>query len=162
MNITERLADNYRNTPRILPLYQIMAHALDALTAIKRPHHPLEAWTGDNPWVDRWEHVLKQCLQHMPHGGGFDVAVQYDQERTNRGRIVFLGSYHVMKEGMYTRWLDYAVTVRPDFLHGLAITVAGGTNEFKDYVADCFGAPLGLPHDMNVMLLEAVEMEVAA
>lgn len=161
MTMNDRLTANYRNSPRIMPLYQIMAHALDALTAIKRPHHPLETWTTDNPWTARWETVLERCLHHLPSGSGFDVAVQYDKMRTNRGRIVFLGSYHVMRDGAYVRWLDYIVMVRPDFLHGREITVTGGTNDFKDYAADCFGASLGLPYDMNVMLLEAVGMEAA-
>jgi hypothetical protein len=161
-NVAQKLIANYRANPRVMPLYQIMAHALDALTAIKRPHHPFEKWGTDNPWTNRWESVLEQCAKHLPSGSGFDVAVQYDEMKTNRSRLVFIGSYHVMREGMYVRWLDYTVTVRPDFLHGRSICVTGGTNEFKDYVAQCFGASLGLPHDMNAMLLWEVERESLA
>lgn len=161
-NVAEKLIANYRANPRVMPLFQIMAHALDALTAIKRPHHPFETWSTDNPWTARWEGVLEQCLKQLPSGGGFDVAVQYDETKTNRSRLVFIGSYHVMREGMYVRWLDYSVSVRPDFLNGWAMCVTGGTNEFKDYVSQCFGTSLGLPHDMNAMLIEAVGMELEA
>lgn len=158
IDATSRIVVNLRETQRIASLYQIMAHALDALTSLKRPHHPLETGLAlGNPWTGRWESVLDQCLEHLPHGSGFDVAVKYDDVKTCRDRIVLVGSYHKMNDvGYYVGWIDYRVTVRPAFISGREVSVVGGNNDFKDYAREVFDAALCLPYDLNQMLLHAV------
>jgi hypothetical protein len=123
------------------PLYQILASALQSR------EHCLRGPTLNTVWADRWDEVIHNCLEELPHGSGFDVKITLSEPDTFRAdRIVLCGSYHAMDEyGGYDGFRDYTVTVSPAF-GGVKLYVRGA-GEYREYIAERIGDVLEAKYD---------------
>jgi len=104
-------------------LYKMMAARITAIENCKR--------YGDTEWEPRHQEELKKLLDFLPHGSGIDEDWTISIDRSNSERIVLSNSFHVMNEvGFYDGWIDFTVTIRPDFISGFKMNIKG---RFSDY-----------------------------
>ena len=64
------------------------------------------------------EEIERFCVEHLPHGSGFDDGCGVDLVRSTRNYVVISATYHVMEDGYYTEQLDIEVAVKPDLVLG--------------------------------------------
>lgn len=153
-SVRSRMLDNLRTNERTMPLYQIMAHCLDAMAN----RNPITV--AADVWHERWKTVLRQCVNLLPQGSGFDVHPKLVESITKPDYLVFIGAYHPMDEhGGYMAWRDYRVIVKPSFLHGLTLAVAQANGDLREFIAESFHAHLTTPYDLNKLLLGVVSNE---
>ena len=106
--------------------------------------------SGNKEWLDKHTETLKELMQGLPSGAGFDNGTKLDEPACNAMALRFNTSFHHMNEhGYYDGWTDHTVTVRPTF-DGLAITVSGvNCNDVKDIIADAFHVVLTAMEDQH-------------
>lgn len=113
------------------PLYQCLASRIVAMQNCAR--------SGNAEWGYKHQQWLVDATKrYLPSGSGFDLGTQILLSVSNSSRIVLMISFHHMDEhGGYDGWTHHRVTVRPDLLTGISITVSGrNRNDIKDYIAD--------------------------
>lgn len=127
-------------------LYQAIASALVA-------HRNCQE-SGNTEWKDRWAERLERYDSLLPHGSGFDNGSVVVKAESDDTKIVISTSFHHMDEnGFYDGWSEHRVTVKPNLLHGISITVSGrDRNGIKDYIHETF----------DMALNEEIELEEAA
>lgn len=113
------------------PLYEQIATVVQAW---------LNCIESDNEWSHKHEDRLDHLVALLPSGSGFDNGTQLDIDKSTGEKLVFTTSFHHMNDnGMYVRWTDHTVTVRPSLIHRFTLKV-GGRNyrDVKDYIAETF------------------------
>lgn len=97
---------------------------------------------GRTDWYERHLDDLQQVVEeYMPHGGGFDAGTKIVIDKsTNGSRLLFRADFHHMDEhDVYDGWTEHFVTVKPDFLSGVAVFVSGrDRNDIKEYIRETF------------------------
>lgn len=111
---------------------ECIAHKLAAIRNCEK--------SANYEWRDRHAAALVAIVREGPSGSGWDSGTQFDSDRSEPNKLVFFGSYHHMDEmGGYDGWTDHAITVRPDFVHGLDIRISGpNRNDIKDDLHQLF------------------------
>jgi len=92
------------------PVYKELARKIEAY------HNSTKH--NNQEWQEKHEKVIFKILQdYLPSGSGIDVGTDLDFEKSNKNKLVFVSSYHVMNpNGFYTHWIDFTVTVKPSLL----------------------------------------------
>lgn len=97
--------------------------------------------SGNEEWRLNHLSVLNKVSKELlPSGSGFDNGSSVVLNECKENRIVFSTMFHHMDEhGGYDGWTEHRVTVKPDFVCGLNITVSGkDRNGIKSYIQECF------------------------
>ena len=87
------------------------------------------------------EYIVKNFL---PSGSGIDNGIELVIEDCNSKRLVFdLGYHHMDEYGGYDCWTHHRVTVRPDFVFAMDISISGpNKNDIKSYLGELMNASL--------------------
>ena len=113
---------------------------VEAIASTVQAYHNCVA-SGNTVWEPRHkERVEKLVYDFLPSGSGIDSGTQIDLEKSTGNKLVFYTSFHHMDEyGEYDGWTSHTVTVRPDFVSRLYITVSGrNRNDIKEYLNEVF------------------------
>lgn len=138
----ERQIAALQSEERMMPLYRIIAYAMEALENCKRHDNKL--------WEDHWSLLVDMGVGLLPHGGGFDDYPKLTREVAKQDYLVFHGSYHEMNShGFYVGWRDYRVVVKPSFVHGLTVRVTGAGKALGEYIHEVFHSALVTEYDVN-------------
>lgn len=96
-------------------------------------------------WSQRHgENISSLVADFLPSGSGFDGGTQFDFDRSAPECLRFNTAFHHMSEsGMYSRWTEHAITVRPSLCFGFLVTVGGRDyRDIKSYIAETFESAL--------------------
>lgn len=110
-------------------------------------------------WAPIWTQRLKDLLEYMPNGSGFDTGTEIDRSASN-GKLVFTTSFHHMNDvGFYDGWTDHRVTVEPHLVHGFTLRISGkNRNGIKDYIHDvfsgCLNTTVAINDDLTVTAID--------
>jgi hypothetical protein len=119
------------------PVYHHLAHYVTAYSNC--------VLSGNIEWkekhLDQIEYIVKNFL---PSGSGIDNGVKLVLEDCNSKRLVFdLGYHHMDEFGSYGGWTYHKVTVRPDFLFMIDISISGpNKNDIKGYLGELLNSCL--------------------
>ena len=103
-------------------------------------------------WYDKWENVIDSIVENLPHGSGIDGVTQFSINKSKTNRLLITSQYHVMKDGYYTRWISFTMTIKPDLRFGYDLTIKGNfgkDQDIKDYLVETFGYALDMPYKEN-------------
>ena len=100
--------------------------------------------SGNTLWFERHTQRLCQYGEALPYGSGFDDGSHIDLQESSDTKIVIRTQFHHMDEhGGYDGWTAHKVTVKPNLVHGITLTVSGrNRNEIKDYISETFDQAL--------------------
>ena len=105
------------------PLYQRLAIALKAKEDCDE--------SGNMEWFHKWDNMIDNIIDnYMPHGSGIDAETTLLTQSENV--IRFQSAFHTMTDGYYGRWIDYTVTIKPDFIHDIDLLIVGDFGQFQD------------------------------
>ena len=95
---------------------------------------------NNTEWIEKHEEDLLKWVKLLPHGSGIDGNVRVELSKTDKILITF--DYHCMDEnGYYCGWIEYKISVSPDFLCDINIKFVKGRNYdsyAKDYLLSIF------------------------
>lgn len=121
----------------IRPLYQIIAHLLQAIENCNK--------NNNHEWAERHHaKIVELVREHMPSGSGVDNGCHLMLSESTPERLVFKTEFHHMDaNGYYTGWTHHVITVKPSLVHGFTMTISGrNTNAVKDYIGELLYAVL--------------------
>lgn len=86
------------------------------------------------------EGYIQRVMESAPSGSGFDAGTTIELHLCDGNKLVFKTSFHHMNtHGYYDGWTDHYVTVRPDMMSGIQLTITGkDRNQIKDYIHEVF------------------------
>ena len=126
-------------------VYQYLAIAFTAMQNCDKS----KSWE----WYDKWENVIDNIVENLPHGSGIDGETQFSINKSKTNRLLITSQYHVMSEqGYYTRWISFTMTIKPDLRFGYDLTIKGNfgkDQDIKDYLVETFGYALDMPYKEN-------------
>ena len=89
--------------------------------------------SNNQEWFDNHTDKLESLLDNLPHGSGLDYTWKYDYNKSNRNRIVLYMSFHAMDDnGYYDGIIDFTVTVKPDLLSIIDLSIIGNFGKYQD------------------------------
>ncbi len=97
--------------------------------------------SGNSEWLHKHtEYLCKIEGTLLPSGSGFDMGSHVLLDLCKENKIVFHTDFHHMDEhGCYDGWTTHIVTVKPDFVCGLHITISGkDRNDIKNFIHETF------------------------
>lgn len=97
--------------------------------------------TGNAVWSRKHEdRIIEIVRAHMASGSGFDSGTTLDLDKSTGEKLVFCTAFHHMNDvGMYCRWTEHTVVVKPSLQHSVDVKVTGRDyNDIKDYIGECF------------------------
>ena len=119
--------------------YQAIASLLQAIDNCEAGRPPnIEARDSH---LARLGELATDCVR----GSGFDSGTALDLDKSTPNKLVFLTSFHHMKNGVYDGgWTEHTVTIKPTLQQpGYALTVSGrDRNDIKEYVVEVFSVVL--------------------
>jgi len=121
-----------------VPLYRELASRITAR------NNCIES--NNQEWEDRHETIITQLVDDFfPSGSGFDAGSTIDKGKSDTLRIHT--SFHAMADnGMYDRWIDITITVKPSLLTSIELIVKGDFGRdyqgIKDHVYEAFDEAL--------------------
>lgn len=84
-------------------------------------------------WERRHLEKIKELVEMLPHGSGFDSTPGLDVDHSGENALFFEGSFHRMDDnGMYAGWYDFVVIARPCFIGGVSLRVRGAFGRHQD------------------------------
>lgn len=110
-------------------------HALaSALTAYQNCQK-----SGNEEWRIKHGDTMRNLLDMLPSGSGFDNGTHIDAPNSSAERIVLKTAFHHMDDnGYYCGWSEHCVIVTPSF-DGFNLRITGrNVRDIKNFVADTF------------------------
>jgi len=100
--------------------------------------------TEDNnhDWeIRHLQDIADLCREHLPHGSGFDVGVDFIPEDSDENSLVFDVQYHHMDNyGGYAGWSEHTVAITPDLAWGFEAHILDSKQNEYDQLAEELGA----------------------
>jgi len=83
---------------------------------------------------------LEDLMASAPSGSGIDSGTTLDVDASSANKIVFHADFHHMNgSGFYDGWTEHTITVRPDLVLSIRLTISGQNfNGIKDYLYELF------------------------
>ena len=124
-------------------LYQDLATAVGARLNCKA--------SNNTEWFDKWNARIKQLVDLLPSGSGWDCGTKIDLDASHMEKLVLYGSYHHMDEsGFYDGVTEHTVTVTGSLTSGIKIRISGrNRNDIKDYLYETFEYALQQPTEIR-------------
>ncbi len=97
--------------------------------------------SGNSEWLHKHTEFLCKIEETLlPSGSGFDNGSCVEIDLCKENKIVLKTDYHHMNDnGMYDGWTTHLITIKPDFVCGLHITVSGkDRNDIKNFIHETF------------------------
>jgi len=114
-------------------------------TVVRRLASAVDAYqrcikTENSEWTGRHEEMIRELLDHLPSGSGWDCGTKIDLDRSTGEKLVLYGSFHHMNEGgMYDGWTEHEIWVRPSLRFGIDLRITGqNRNDVKEYLHETF------------------------
>jgi hypothetical protein len=121
-------------------LYQILASTVDAYHRCETNGN--KEWSGKH--ADRIEYL---CKTYLPWGSGFDSGTTLDLANSRGDKLVFNTSFHHMNQnGMYDRWTEHTIKIRPCMINGFTVSRITGVNrnDIKGLIGEIFSCDLSV------------------
>lgn len=127
---------------KVIPLYQAIGGIQEAISYFsQRVKGETDEEFQRNLAKARLNQAFMEDLlnKYLPRGSGLD-ADWHLNVRSRVDRIIINGSYHEMIEGMYTRWWDFKIILKPTLSTGYTFTFIGlsKNSDLRDYLYDLF------------------------
>lgn len=117
-----------------MKLYEAIAQKIDAYLRCLA--------NGNDEWREKHVASIVELEEELPSGSGLERGCHVDLGRSTGVKVVINGSYHVMENGFYTRWIDFKVDALASLAFGIELRIKGNfggkCQDIKDHLYELF------------------------